>query len=93
MSFDMAHQAIRRDAGANERIWRKNPTCSNRRRAHPEIVEDLVGQKTPINAVACRRIPPRPRPDRSGRNGRFCAALKDMGVGVFITELDASVTS
>ncbi|MGO8484545.1 endo-1,4-beta-xylanase, partial [Rhizobium leguminosarum] len=51
----------------------------------------IVAKKTPINAVGLQAHfrPGLDRIDPEGM-GRFCAALKDMGVGVFITELDAS---
>ncbi|MBY5880626.1 endo-1,4-beta-xylanase [Rhizobium ruizarguesonis] len=93
MSFDMAHQA---NPGAtlvlNETHLEKKSDVFEQKRARIlKIVEDLVAKKTPINAVGLQAHfrPGLDRIDPEGM-GRFCAALKDMGVGVFITELDAS---
>jgi len=93
MSFDMAHQA---NPGAtlvlNETHLEKKSDVFELKRARIlKIVEDLVARKTPIGAVGLQAHfrPGLDRIDPEGM-GRFCAALKDMGVGVFITELDAS---
>ncbi|MBB4290979.1 endo-1,4-beta-xylanase [Rhizobium leguminosarum] len=93
MSFDMAHQA---NPGAtlvlNEtHLEKKSDVFEQKRVRILKIVEDLVARKTPINAVGLQAHfrPGFDRIDPEGM-GRFCAALKDMGVGVFITELDAS---
>ncbi|MBY4609637.1 endo-1,4-beta-xylanase [Rhizobium sp. 9T] len=93
MSFDMAHEA---DPGAtlvlNETHLEKKSAIFEQKRVHIlKIVEDLVTGKTPINAVGLQAHfrPGLDRIDPEGM-GRFCAALKDMGIGVYITELDAS---
>ncbi|MBX5160043.1 MULTISPECIES: endo-1,4-beta-xylanase [unclassified Rhizobium] len=93
MSFDMAHEA---NPGAmlvlNETHLEKKSDVFEQKRARIlRIVEDLVARKSPINAVGLQAHfrPGLDRIDPEGM-GRFCAALKDMGVGVFITELDAS---
>ncbi|MBX4888217.1 endo-1,4-beta-xylanase [Rhizobium bangladeshense] len=93
MSFDMAHEA---DPDAmlvlNETHLEKKSDVFEQKRARIlKIVEDLVARKTPIGAVGLQSHF-RPGLDRIDpeRMGRFCATLKDMGVGVFITELDAS---
>ncbi|EJT04697.1 endo-1,4-beta-xylanase [Rhizobium sp. CCGE 510] len=93
MSFDMAHEA---NPGAmlvlNETHLEKKSDVFEQKRARIlRIVEDLVARKSPINAVGLQAHfrPGLDRIDPEGM-GRFCAALKDMGIGVFITELDAS---
>ncbi|WP_064684907.1 endo-1,4-beta-xylanase [Rhizobium bangladeshense] len=93
MSFDMAHEA---DPGAtlvlNETHLEKKSAIFEQKRVHIlKIVEDLVTRKTPINAVGLQAHfrPGLDRLDPEGM-GRFCAALKDMGIAVYITELDAS---
>ncbi|ANL66886.1 glycoside hydrolase family 10 protein [Rhizobium phaseoli] len=93
MSFDMAHET---NPGAtlvlNETHLEKKSATFEQKRGHIlKIVEDLVARKTPINAVGLQAHfrPGLDRIDPEGM-GRFCAALKDMGIGVYITELDAS---
>ncbi|MBB4190715.1 endo-1,4-beta-xylanase [Rhizobium aethiopicum] len=93
MSFDMAHEA-NPDAMLvlNETHLEKKSDVFEQKRARIlKIVEDLVARKTPICAVGLQSHfrPGLDRIDPEGM-GRFCATLKDMGVGVFITELDAS---
>ncbi|AGS23016.1 endo-1,4-beta-xylanase [Rhizobium etli] len=93
MSFDMAHEA-NPDAMLvlNEtHLEKKSDVFEQKRVRILKIVEDLVARKTPIGAVGLQSHfrPGLDRIDPEGM-GRFCAALKDMGVGVFITELDAS---
>lgn len=93
MSFDMAYEANPNAMLVlNETHLEKKSDIFEQKRARIlKIVEDLVTRKTPINAVGLQSHfrPGLDRIDPEGM-GRFCAALKDMGVGVFITELDAS---
>lgn len=93
VSFDMAHEANpNATLVLNETHLEKKSDIFEQKRARIlKIVEDLVARKTPIHAVGLQAHfrPGIDRIDPEGM-GRFCAALKDMGVGVFITELDAS---
>ncbi|MBB3917400.1 endo-1,4-beta-xylanase [Rhizobium fabae] len=93
MSFDMAHEANpEATLVLNETHLEKKSDVFEKKRARIlKIVEDLVAKKTPIGAVGLQSHfrPGFDQIDPEGM-GRFCAALKDMGVGVFITELDAS---
>ncbi|MBX5143418.1 endo-1,4-beta-xylanase [Rhizobium lentis] len=93
VSFEMAHEA---DPDAtlvlNETHLEKKSDVFEQKRAHIlKIVEDLVARETPIHAVGLQAHF-RPGLDRIDPEemGRFCAALKEMGIGVYITELDAS---
>lgn len=93
MSFDMAHET---NPGATPvlhetHLEKKSATFEQKRVHILKIVEDLVARKTPINAVGLQTHfrPGLDRIDPEGM-GRFCAALKEIGIGAYITELDAS---
>ncbi len=92
-SFALAHQ-VDPDATLvlNETHLEKKADKFEKKRALIlKVVEKVLASGTPIHAIGLQAHfrPGLDEVDEAGM-GQFCRTLKDMGVGVFITELDAS---